>query len=174
MRRAEGAKNKSLVARRGLVQKADMIRRAAALSFVFLAAACAAKTPVAPRAPTTAAIPSAPPRGEPSQYFNMPEAGLQAAFGRPAFVRKDGATEMWRYDGEACRAFFFLYGAPLAVRHVETLPRGVQSAADSACLTVLRVSPPKTSWNFSVVARPNASLRSAGPTLRRVSPAKTS
>ena len=36
-------------------------------------------------------------------------------------------------------------GAPLVVRHVETLPRGQQSAADMACLTALRTSPPKTS-----------------------------
>ena len=60
----------------------------------------------------------------------MAATGLQAAFGTPAFVRKDGATEMWRYDGAACRAFFFLYGAPLMVRHVETLPHGAPSAAD--------------------------------------------
>jgi len=93
----------------------------------------------------SASIPSAPPRGEPSQYINMAATGLQAAFGKPAFVRKDGATEMWRYDGAACRAFFFLYGAPLMVRHVETLPHGVASAADIACLTALSASPAKTS-----------------------------
>jgi hypothetical protein len=75
----------------------------------------------------------------------MPVSGLQAAFGKPAFVRKDGATEMWRYDGTACRAFFFLYGTPLAVRHVETLPHGPQNAADMSCLTALRASPAKTS-----------------------------
>jgi hypothetical protein len=121
-----------------------MIRRAAVLCFALLAAACAARTPMTHGQPG-AAIPPAPPRGEPSAYINMPSAGLQAAFGRPAFVRKDGATEMWRYDGEACRAFFFLYGAPLAVRHVETLPHGVENAADLACLTALRTAPPKTS-----------------------------
>jgi hypothetical protein len=128
----------------GLVQKAAMIRRAAALSFALLAAACAARTS-APHTQAGAAIPAAPPRGEPALYINMQGAGLQAAFGRPAFVRKDGATEMWRYDGVACRAFFFLYGVPLAVRHVETLPHGTQSAADGACLTALRASPSKTS-----------------------------
>jgi hypothetical protein len=127
-----------------LVQKAAMMRRASALIFAFLAAGCAAKAPPPP-IPSSTAIPSAPPRGEPGQYLNMAASGLEAAFGRPAFVRRDGATEMWRYDGEACRAFFFLYGAPLTVRHVETLPHGPQSAADSACLTALRVSPPKTS-----------------------------
>ncbi len=52
---------------------------------------------------------------------------------------------MWRYDGAACRAFFFLYGSPLMVRHVETLPHGAESAADIACLTALRASPAKTS-----------------------------
>jgi hypothetical protein len=122
-------------------------RRISCLIFALLAAGCAAKAPL-PAWPSAAAIPPAPPRGEPGPYLNMPTEGLQAAFGRPAFVRKDGATEMWRYDGEACRAFFFLYGVPLAVRHVETLPHGVQSAADSTCLTALRVAPPKTSQTF--------------------------
>ena len=75
----------------------------------------------------------------------MPATSLQAAFGKPAFVRKDGATEMWRYDGQSCRAFFFLYGAPLAVRHVETLPHAKQNAADMDCLIALRASPAKTS-----------------------------
>jgi hypothetical protein len=134
----------SLVGALLLVQKAAMMRRASCLILALLAAGCAAKGPQ--RVPLTqASIPAAPPRGEPSLYLNMQGQGLQAAFGRPAFVRRDGATEMWRYDGEACRAFFFLYGAPLAVRHVETLPHGVQSAADSACLTALRVSPAKIS-----------------------------
>ena len=120
-----------------------MIRRALFLSLAFLAAGCAARGPQTLNRQAT--IPVAPPRGEPGQYLGMGDAGLQAAFGKPAFVRKDGVTQMWRYDGEACRAFFFLYGAPLAVRHVETLPHGVQSAADSACLTALRASPAKTS-----------------------------
>ena len=123
-----------------------MIRRVIILSLTLLAGACAARAPQAPSPqPATASIPSALPRGEPSQYINMAATGLQAAFGKPAFVRKDGATEMWRYDGAACRAFFFLYGAPLMVRHVETLPHGVSSAADSACLTALSASPAKTS-----------------------------
>ena len=120
-----------------------MIRRFACLFVALLAAGCANQAPRQPRAAT--AIPSAPPRGEPPGYFNLSAAALQAVFGRPAFVRKDGAIEMWRYDGTACRAFFFFYGAPLAVRHVETLPHGVSAAADDGCLTALRVSPPKTS-----------------------------
>ena len=49
--------------------------------------------------------------------------------GNPAFTRKEGAgIEMWRYDGVACKAFFFLYpqGSGLSVRHVETMPRPIR------------------------------------------------
>lgn len=122
-----------------------MIRRIAIVSLALLAAGCTARTPPPVPAPSTSSIPPAPPRGEPSQYMNMAATRLEAAFGKPAFVRKDGATEMWRYDGAACRAFFFLYGTPLMVRHVETLPHGSQSAWDMACLTALSASPAKTS-----------------------------
>jgi hypothetical protein len=123
------------------------VRRPAVLIFAALAlAGCAtpkAVPPSAPGAPPSVAIPAAPPHGEPEGYVNLPAAQLRAAFGAPAFVRRDGVTEMWRYDGTACRAFFFLYGdgAARAVRHVETLPRGADSAVDAACLTALRVSP---------------------------------
>jgi hypothetical protein len=123
-----------------------MIRRTAPLLAVLLfVAGCETTQSNAPKPQTKASIPSAPPRGEPGQYANMPAVALQAAFGRPAFVRKDGATEMWRYDGSSCRAFFFLYGAPLAVRHVETLPHARAEAADIGCLNALRVQPPKVS-----------------------------
>ena len=124
-----------------------MIRRIVILSLALLAGACAAKPPQAPppQVPSTASIPPAPPRGEPSPWFNMAATGLQAAFGKPAFVRKDGATEMWRYDGASCRAFFFLYGQPLMVRHIETLPHGAQSAADLGCIAALQAAPSKTS-----------------------------
>ena len=123
-----------------------MMRRLACLSLVLLAAGCAAQPkPQAPPRPTEASIPAAPPRGEPPQYINRPTTAILSSFGRPAFVRKDGAIEMWRYDGQSCRAFFFFYGAPLAVRHIETLPRGTSSAADQGCLTALTVSPQKVS-----------------------------
>jgi hypothetical protein len=58
------------------------------------------------------------------------------AFGAPQFVRKDGQVEMWRYDGASCKAFFFMYpnGNSLAVKHVETLPRPNNAAADATCL----------------------------------------
>ena len=124
-----------------------MMRRLTLLPMLLAVAGCATEAPPPPpvMAPAPGAIPPAPPRGEPGQYLNMAAPGLQAALGRPAFVRKDGSTEMWRYDGAACRAFFFLYGSPLAVRHVETLPHGAQSAADIECLNALKSSPAKTS-----------------------------
>jgi len=128
-----------------VVAQSNMIRRLSCLLLVFAAAGCAAPAGKTPAPAPQTAIPAAPPRGEPGQYLNMAGAGLQAAFGKPAFVRKDGATEMWRYDGANCRAFFFLYGTPPMVRHVETLPHGAQSAADMACLTALKSSSSKTS-----------------------------
>ena len=138
-------KHFTLAAPAGLGQNRRMIRRALVLMTVLVAAGCAAKGTQPRTAPR--AIPDAPPRGEPAAYYNMPAAALRVALGAPAFVRKDGATEMWRYDGAACRAFFFFYGPPTqqVVRHVETLPRGVKLAADSACLTALQAAPAKTS-----------------------------
>ena len=121
-----------------------MIRRIACIA-LFALAGCANQPTRAPVPTSTQPIPAAPPRGEPGQYLNMSTDALQAAFGKPAFVRKDGATQMWRYDGAACRAFFFLYGAPAAVRHVETIPHGKTEAADVGCLAALRTVPPKTS-----------------------------
>ncbi|HVV28922.1 MAG TPA: hypothetical protein VHC40_13240 [Rhizomicrobium sp.] len=125
------------------------VRLGAGFLLALAAAGCASPPPPPQQAPSASAIPAPPPRGAPSPYLNLSGAALRAAFGQPAFVRKDGVTEMWRYDGAACRAFFFLYGAQPAVRHVETLPHGTDSPADAACLTALRAAPraatPKTS-----------------------------
>jgi hypothetical protein len=127
-----------------------MIRRAASFGLLLLLAACAqglkpASTPAAPAfAPATpppaVPIPPAPPRGEPSDYLGLPEANLRGLLGPPQFLRQDGGTQMWRYDGAQCRAFFFLYGTAgsQTVRHVETLPAGAVSAADPLCLSALR------------------------------------
>jgi hypothetical protein len=129
-----------------MVQDLTMIRRAAALASLVLLAACAQQpqrpvpaTPPAQPGPAVP-IPPAPPRGEPAEFLNLPQASLRALLGQPQFARQDGATEMWRYDGAQCRAFFFFYGPKGAetVRHVETLPAGATSAADPLCLSALR------------------------------------
>jgi hypothetical protein len=86
----------------------------------------------------------APPPGEPVGTTGMREADLRATFGTTAFVRHDGTTQIWRFDGANCKAFFFLYSRDnlTAVWHVETAPRGIAIAADENCLNALRVRPP--------------------------------
>jgi hypothetical protein len=105
-------------------------------------AACAATPKPAP----TVALPPPPTPGEPAGISGMQAAQLRVAFGTPALRRRDGTTEMWRYDGAGCRAFFFLYpeAGALAVRHVETVPRGREIAADPACLDAIRAHPTVT------------------------------
>ena len=104
-----------------------------------LLAGCAAHTPAL--APQTAgprvAVPPPPPPGEPGDLAGLHSTELREIFGAPAFVRKEGPMEMWRYDGASCRAFFFLYpfADALLVRHVETVPRGREMAADESCLS---------------------------------------
>lgn len=104
-----------------------------------VAAACAAP----PKEPPKIALPPAPPPGEPAGLPGLDAQAVRVAFGTPAFVRKDGRVEIWRYDNPACKAFFFLYAneGMLTVRHVETLPRGHEMAADEGCLALLKARP---------------------------------
>jgi len=93
-------------------------------------------------------LPDAPPAGEPAGYAGIDSGQLRVAMGNPVFMRKEGAgIEMWRYDGQGCKAFFFLYpkGAALSVQHVETIPRPQDAAADVSCLNRLRVDGKATS-----------------------------
>jgi hypothetical protein len=114
-----------------------MIHRGLALCLFALLGACATR-PV-----DHVALPPAPPPGEPANMMGMTEASLRTTFGTPAFMRKDGNIQTWRYRGNACQAFFFLYpdhGA-LTVQHVETLPHPASSAADANCLQSLHAVP---------------------------------
>jgi hypothetical protein len=115
----------------------DMKRIAATFALCALLCACASQ----PKQVAPVALPPAPPPGEPGDLAGIDATALRASFGAPVFVRKDGAIEMWRYDNAACKAFFFLYptGAALTVRHVETIPRGHDMAADADCLAQLRI-----------------------------------
>jgi hypothetical protein len=132
-----------------------MIHRLALASLILALTACAqppaqgpapiaAPRPVTP--PPEVPIPRTPPPGEPRAYLNLPPANLRSLLGTPQFVRQDGASEMWRYDGASCRAFFFFQGptGSQTVRHVETLPAGAASAADPLCLSALRAARPAT------------------------------
>lgn len=110
-----------------------MVRIATVLAFALLLAACAGGT---------ASIPSGPPAGEPAGYAGIDVAQLRTLMGNPAFTRKEGkGIEMWRYDSQTCKAFFFLYpdGASLSVRHVETVPRPRDASVDIDCLNAMRL-----------------------------------
>ncbi len=113
-----------------------MIRPALAAGLCIVLGACASRPAPAPTLP----LPPPPPLGEPAGLAGLSADHLRGAFGAPAFVRKENGGEMWRYDGASCQAFFFLYpsGAARIVRHVETLPRGKDIAADVSCLDALR------------------------------------
>jgi hypothetical protein len=105
---------------------------------IFLAlAGCAARTPAPATGPAPVPIPRPPPvRPEPPAFTGLSTDGLKARLGTPAFSRKDGTTEMWRYDAGQCHAFFFFTGGQ--VSHVETVPRPSDQAADTGCLNALK------------------------------------
>jgi hypothetical protein len=99
---------------------------------------CAGLSACATQSNQSSSLPRVP-EGEPPGLAGLAATGVKAAYGEPSFVRRDGATEVWRYDGQTCRAFFFLYPSEgtKVVRHVETLPRGTTMAADTTCLDAL-------------------------------------
>lgn len=109
-------------------------------------AACAAPssrpvvTPTQASVEPTVPLPPPPPKGEPQRFAGLDAARLTALAGAPAFTRKDGETEMWRYDAGSCRVFFFFTGVPARVQHIETMPRGQSAAADPECLSALEAS----------------------------------
>jgi hypothetical protein len=113
------------------------IRRIIVVGSLLFLAGCAAKTGPAPRAAPIVPIPAAPrPRPEPPGYAGLSLDALRARLGTPGFSRKDGVTEMWRYDAGACHAFFFFTAG--LVTHIETIPRGAGDSADAACLSALK------------------------------------
>jgi hypothetical protein len=113
-----------------------MIRKFVSLAALLLLAGCAARTPV-PRLAPNVPIPAAPrQQAEPPAYAGLTPDLLRKRLGAPAFSRKDGATDMWRYDAAACHAFFFFTGG--AVTHIETVPRDSSDSADPVCLNALK------------------------------------
>lgn len=118
------------------------MKRLAAGLMLFALCACAGG-PQSQRPSSRIALPPSPPNGEPVGYIGLTSAQLRAAFGPPSFSRRENGSELLRYDTKDCRAFFFLYqaGTDMSVRHVETMPRGKDTAADVNCLNVLRGKP---------------------------------
>ena len=120
-----------------------MKKQFAILASLLLAGCATQQTkPIAPPPPPPAPVaPPAPPRVSDLEFFTGLEAPqLRALIGAPAFARKDGATEMWRYDIGSCHAFFFMTGTPAKVQHIETLPRGTGSDVNPLCLSALRAT----------------------------------
>ena len=118
-----------------------MNRLVPVLSLCALLGACAAPGGGS-NLPAHVVLPPAPPEGEPVGTTGLHEADLKSQYGQPAFVRHDGAAQIWRFDGAGCKAYFFLYSRDgnTAVWHVETAPRGQSIAADEGCLNALRGS----------------------------------
>ncbi len=118
------------------------MRKCFAILILLTLAGCAARPqpPVVSAPAASVPLPPPPPKGEPDLFTGVQASQLRVLVGAPAFTRKDGATEMWRYDTASCHAFFFFTGTPAKVQHVETLPRGKDAAADPACLSALRAS----------------------------------
>ena len=85
--------------------------------------------------------PPEPPPPPPPPPMPTDAQSLRAAYGTPAFIRREPDSELWRYDGMSCAAFFFLYsdGGTYRVRHTETSPRGSDMPADPDCLRSLVV-----------------------------------
>jgi len=86
-------------------------------------------------------LPPEPPPPPPPPPMPTDAQSLRAAYGTPAFIRRESDSELWRYDGMKCAAFFFLYPEDGAyrVRHTETSPRGADAPADPDCLRSLVV-----------------------------------
>jgi len=94
--------------------------------------------PVAPPAPPVEAARPTPEIATPAPIPSNGSA-IRARFGVPDFVRREMDNELWRYDAKNCSVFLFLQhrGATLELRYTETLPKGVDMAADPVCLTSL-------------------------------------
>jgi hypothetical protein len=69
----------------------------------------------------------------------MDATALRMRLGNPDFVRHEMGAELWRYDAQRCSVFFFMQqeGGRLRLRYTETLPRGMEMAADPACISAL-------------------------------------
>jgi hypothetical protein len=91
--------------------------------------------------PLEAPMTGMPERTGPAVSFAIRDAAaLRKEYGKPDFVRTEANSELWRYDGTNCALFMFLYRErdSFQLRHMETLPRGAQSATDETCLSSVK------------------------------------
>jgi len=111
--------------------------------------AAAAQVPAVPSPGVPGSVQPAPPASDAQPPNPAPDvkpapipadaAAIRTRFGAPDFVQREMDNELWRYDGSHCSVFFFLQrrGAMLQLRYTETLPRGMDVAADPVCVASL-------------------------------------
>jgi hypothetical protein len=144
----------ALIARAGIVS-------AGILGFAGLLSGCA--TAEAPPGLPQIQVPNRAPLGTPGDELSAvkpPPPGadanyFRAEYGPPDFVRDETESQLWRYDGNDCALFVFLYREsdspqsgfpepnfpepnPYVMRHAETNPPGEGGAVDIACLASIR------------------------------------
>lgn len=119
----------------------NILNRTGALALLAAGLAGCATPMVQNPAPAPAPAPPPPPVHAPAPPAPITDAaGLRAAYGPPDFVRKETGAQLWRYDGDHCALFAFLYGAPgaMKLRHMDTLPPGPDGGADPACIASVK------------------------------------
>lgn len=64
---------------------------------------------------------------------------IRGLYGKPSFIRTEKESELWRYDGQSCAAFFVMYRetAGMRVRYVQTYP-SQGAMGDAACLAGIK------------------------------------
>jgi hypothetical protein len=75
-----------------------------------------------------------PPLGADASIF------FRSEYGPPDFVRQEIESQLWRYDGEDCALFLFLYleSESFVLRHAETDPPGLAGNIDTDCLSSIK------------------------------------
>jgi hypothetical protein len=81
---------------------------------------------------------TAPDLPGPGHLVGLPPGDVESLLGAPGFRRRDPPAEVWRYAGESCRLFVFLYARPddasdYRVSHVEVRGASVVNVSDDAC-----------------------------------------
>jgi hypothetical protein len=74
----------------------------------------------------------------PGHLVGLAGGRVESLLGAPGFRRRDPPAEVWRYSGESCRLFVFLYAPPddaddYRVAHVEVRGASVVKVSDKAC-----------------------------------------
>jgi hypothetical protein len=94
------------------------------------------------------APPTAPELPGPTHLVGLSDESVETLLGAPTFRRRDPPAEVWRYAGEACRLFVFLYArqddpSDYRVTHIEIRSASVVKALDNDCFHSLLKGQPR-------------------------------